>query len=319
MFWVSVRKVVNGSFGDDPEDIGKTRYLDAPAGQIPAPSHDVGRKMWLARLLATFPKDAAGVRRGDLVVFVHGYNNAIAHVAGRHELIGTGLSRAGFPCVVVSFDWPSGDSALGYLDDRHDAKITAMRLVDDVIRLMIAARTDDCAINIHVLAHSMGAYIVREAFDDADDSTAANANWTISQLAFVAADLSSASLAADNSASESLYRHCHRLTNSFSGYDAPLQVSELKRVGLSPRAGRVGLPIDAPAKACDVDCSKRYLAFSASGQSATVIGDKTHSWYFHDQVWMNDLAATLRGDVDRNLIAGRTSAPGGPNDFVLAG
>ncbi len=319
MFWISVRNVSQGQFGDEPSEPGKTRYIVGPGNRPPVPADDVGRKKWLAALLDAFPKGNDGIRRGDLVIFVHGYNNTVGYVAERHKLLEKGLGAAGFPCRVVSFDWPSGNTALGYLEDRHDAKITALRLVNDAIRLMIAVQDKTCAVNIHVVAHSMGAYVVREAFDDADDTTAADTNWTINQLAFVAADVSSQSLAAGNASTESLFRHCYRLTNYFSGFDAPLQVSNLKRVGLSPRAGRVGLPQDAPAKAADVDCSQRYQAFDAAGGTAAVIGDASHSWYFHDQVWMKDLAATLRGDVDRNLIAGRSPASGQPNDFIMAG
>ncbi len=52
----------------------------------------------------------------------------------------------------------------------------------DGVKLLIAARTADCEVNIHTVAHSMGAYVLREAFDDADDSSAANANWTVNQV-----------------------------------------------------------------------------------------------------------------------------------------
>ena len=52
---------------------------------------------------------------------------------------------------------------------------------------------------MHVLAHSMGAYVVREAFDDADDTAdIAQKSWSVSQVMLVGVDVSVASLAAGN-------------------------------------------------------------------------------------------------------------------------
>lgn len=317
MFWISVRDVAGGNFGEEPDDFGKTRYLKVPDGADPLPAHEIPRKKWVEEVLAHFPADAKGVRKGDIVVFVHGYNNTVSTVAKRQRLIADGLVKAGFPCLVISFDWPAGDSTLGYLEDRHDAKQTAMRLVKDGLKVFTAAQSKTCEINLHVIAHSMGAYLVREAFDDADDSKLAEINWTTSQVVFVAGDVSSPSLADGNSASVSLYRHTYRLTNYFSQMDEPLQVSAMKRVGLSPRVGRVGLPETAPAKALDVNCTGRYEVIAKNGPPGGMIGDPTHSWYFHDAKWMQDLAHTLAGKLDRNAIPTRTPSGAGDNDFML--
>ena len=36
-----------------------------------------------------------------------------------------------------------------------------------------------------------------------------------------------------------------------------------------------------------------------------ILGDKTHSWHFHDRHFAQDLAYTLMGDIDRNKIPTR--------------
>ena len=317
MFSICVRGIRNGRFDDEPV-IGPTRYLDVPDGATPVPSHQISRTEWTRRLLATFTAGAGGRGLvGDLTVFVHGFNNSIATVAQRNRALQDGLSAAGFSTTVVSFDWPSGTIPIGYLEDRHDAKVTAMRLVKDGIKLFLAARTPDCAVNIHVVAHSMGAYVVREAFDDADDSNAADQNWTANQVVLVAGDVSAGSLSAGNDSSESLYRHGYRLTNYYSRHDAALQVSNLKRVGLSPRVGRVGLPASAPDKAVDVDCSARFEALLAAGK-ADASGTGSHAFYFNDPLFYADLAATLLGRVDRAALPTRERyAGGGPPSFRL--
>jgi len=48
----------------------------------------------------------------------------------------------------------------------------------------------------------------------------------------------------------------------------------------------------------------------------TVIdGMVSHSWYLEDSVWYDDLALTLKGQIDRDSIPARTKV--GKNDFVL--
>jgi esterase/lipase superfamily enzyme len=82
------------------------------------------------------------------------------------------LRGQGFRGTVIGFDWPSAGQALNYLEDRKDAKATALALVDEGIATFAALQRQDCPIHVHVLAHSMGCYVVREAFDDADDRPA---------------------------------------------------------------------------------------------------------------------------------------------------
>lgn len=303
MFSICIRRIVGGAFSDEPT-LGPTRYLHVPEGTTPTPQHAIKRSEWVRRLLATFNTGPGGRGLfGDLTFHVHGFNMNLRDIAERHRKLQDGLGAAGFSTTVVSFDWPSGNLPLGYLDDRHDAKVTAMRLVNDGIRLMIAARTPDCEVNIHVVAHSMGCFVLREALDDADDSTAAATNWTVAQVALVAGDLSSSSLAAGNPRSESLYRHSYRVTNYWNRMDEALQVSNLKRVGLSPRVGRVGLPAGAPPKAVDIDCSERFNVERAAGRFTRPFAG--HSFYFDDAKFHVDLAATLAGHIDRAAIPTR--------------
>ncbi|MCX7889630.1 MAG: alpha/beta hydrolase [Rhodobacteraceae bacterium] len=310
MFWMSVRRIVNGSFSDQPV-LGPTRYLDVPDNATPSPAHVVPRTEWLRRVMATFGRTPSGSMSGAVTFFVHGFNNSVADAAMRQRVLAQGLRTAGFASTVIGYDWPSGTTALGYLDDRHDAKQTAMRLVNDGIRLFVAVRTPDCEVAVHVVAHSMGAYVVREAFDDADDTTAAAANWTANQVVLAAGDVSAESFTAGNASTESLYRHAYRLTNYFSRFDAPLQVSNLKRVGLSPRVGRVGLPAGAPAKGVNIDCSARSLKLKGDPALARDGGDPTHVFYFYDPKWYADLALTLDGRVDRDAMPTRSQPPSG--------
>ena len=299
-FIITARTVRRGEFAAEP---GPTRFLRVPSNRKPQPDHSIGRAVWVDAVMAdghTGQDSHSGEDCGEIVVFVHGYNTSPSKVARRHRRLKKDLAATGYKFVLVSFDWPSDDRAINYLEDRSDAKHTALRLVDDCITLLAATQFRGCKYNLHVVAHSMGAYVVREAFDDADDRPAiAASNWTVSQICLVGADVSAASMTSSDSRSRSLYRHCTRLTNYQNPFDRALKLSDVKRAGVAPRAGRRGLPDGHPDKAANVNCGSYYRkTFDGSK-------DNGHSWYFEDSVFLADLAATLRGDSDRRVIASR--------------
>jgi len=310
MFWISLRATSGNDFSANPRD--SALYLEFPDTRVPTPADRVGNRVtWANKVIA------AGRQSGNIVFFVHGYDNTVDNVWTRHTLLQQGLANAGFPCTVVSFDWPSNDQTLAYLEDRRNAQLTAHSLVDSGLRLFDRMSSPDCDLNVHIVAHSMGTYLVEEAFENADHTeTLGGKNWSINQIAFLAADVSSRSLSDGASDSESLYRHIYRLTNYFSGWDEALEVSNVKRFGTSPRAGRVGLPQDAPARALDVDCSNHF-ADKKEALQRVVPGSVsfTHSWYFYDNDVFSDLALTLAGKIDRNVFP--TREPVAANDFRL--
>lgn len=315
---VTARAAQDSAFGDDP---GPTCFLQVPdgAGTI-APGDAIPRDEWVRKVVARAGRklDGTGVVRGDVLVFIHGYDNEPPIVLQRHRRLQADLPQHGYGGAVVSFDWPAKQVALAYLEDREKAKLTAFRLVKDCIELFARMQGGgDCDTNVHLLAHSTGAYVVREAFDDADDRRAiAAVNWTASQVAFIGADLSAASMAAGNPGSESIYRHCVRLTNYANPFDEVLQISNVKRAGFAPRAGRVGLPPDAPGQAVNVDCGEYYQAMIQTRPNESIIGYPSHSWHVGDPVFTEDLARTLNGDLDRSAIRTRLGLPGGQFKLV---
>ena len=315
-YWISIRKIQGGSFADQPE-LGAARYLRIPDEEVPSPRHQIGPVQWTKEIIGLFPNSDKGPA-GDVLFFVHGYNNRVGDVDTRHRLLQAGLAENNFFCPVISFDWPSGASALAYLKDRDHAKITAVRLVNAGIKLFVKAQSSQCNIRVHVLGHSTGAFAIREAFDHADDGQAAAANWTAGQLVLIAGDVSATSFSAHDSETESTYRHCYRLTNYSNGYDEVLQISNVKRIGLAPRIGRVGLPDDAPPKAINVDCSSHFRTTYGESDGTTDFLTKSHSWHFSDAVFHRDLAITLRGTIDRELIPTRSISPAGKQSLGVA-
>jgi esterase/lipase superfamily enzyme len=288
-----------------------------PDGKDPAPAHAISPKKWFLTVTkAAVWKNQAGELRGDLLFSIHGYNMSSDEVIERHRRLSDGLSACGFRGVVVSFDWPSDDKALAYLPDRHNAKMTAMKLMSDGIAYLSANQKPDCPTNIHVLGHSTGAYVLREAFDDADDSNLQNSAWSVSQVIFVAGDISSNSMSNGNSGAESIYRHCVRVTNYSNRQDQALDLSNIKRLGTAPRVGRVGLPDDASSMAVNINCTTYYEQLDANpaiqqqDEPDGIVGMRTHSWYFGNKIFTQDLFYTLIG-TDRQSIPTRVADSAG--------
>ncbi len=297
------RNVRNGSFGSDP---GPVRYLQVPAAAAaPEPGHAINRRDWFDLVTAEAEvkiNPVTGKPIGDVLIYIHGFNVSQTVMLERQRAIRNGLARHGFKGVVVGFDWPSADSALNYLDDRTDAKLTAIRLVTDGIAPFSRFIEQGCEISVHILAHSMGAYVLREAFDDADDRRqVAATSWSVSQIMICSGDVSADSMGTANS-SASLYRHCVRLTNYSNPYDAVLSISNVKRVGVSPRVGRIGLPDSAPAKAVNVDVG---LYYDANRDDFAAVPNSDHAFYFYSPALLEDVFWTVGGEIDRASIPTR--------------
>lgn len=324
-FILCVRDKVSGEdkFGGS---FGSVSYLQVPDSENePRPSHKTGGvRQWLDEIVkqANPPGTVLGSEL-DIVFFVHGYNTPPKESLTRQRLVEKELKIRGFQCMVIGFDWPTAGSAALYAYDRFEAQSAASLLVKGGIIPFANYTLKDCPINIHVMAHSMGGFVVREAFravDKGRNSDLAN-DWRIGQVVLFAADISSECFALNDTEMVPVFNHCGRLTNYFSGYDEALAVSNVKNIDISSRVGRVGMPIDTPAheKAVDVDCGPLYAAIPEDERKESlkkvIDGMVSHSWYLDDPIWYDDLAYTLKGQVDRNSIPSRTRV--GPNDFVL--
>jgi esterase/lipase superfamily enzyme len=265
---------------------------------------EISRTDWVRKVIAEGEtgKNAEGRRVGDVLIYIHGFNTAKEDVLRRHRMIRKGLEALGYQGAVVTFDWPCADTALNYLPDRIEAKRTALQLVTDGISSFAQTVKQDCEISTHVLAHSMGAFVLREAFDDADDRPGLVAKgWSLSQVMLIGADVSADSMGT-TAVSSSLYRHCVRLTNYANPYDAVLSLSNVKRVGVSPRVGRIGLPADAPSKAVNVDVGQYY---DAHREEFAQVTNSDHSFYYHSKEMMADIHHTIQGKIDRHKIPTR--------------
>ncbi|HEY0245599.1 MAG TPA: alpha/beta hydrolase [Mucilaginibacter sp.] len=291
----------DGTFNSN---IGTTTYLTVPddaddllAGYIT----DVNE--WVSSIMNEVQE--------DILIYVHGYNNSSLNVVKAHKAIRQGLESLKLPDgsnafngKVITFDWPCGSNALMYLPDRQQAKKTAMELVNGGIALLSQRQKNNCKVNIHLLAHSTGAFVVREAFDDADDHTEkVIPGWIVTQVVFIAGDISSSSMNQPGEC-DSIYNHTIRLTNYSNPNDVVLAMSNLKRLGFENRAGRIGLPPNVPNKCVNVNCGAYYESIAAT----SIDKFYSHGWFFDDKAngaFMQDLAGTINGGLDRNVMPTR--------------
>ena len=242
-------------------------------------------------------------------MFIHGYNNDQAIVMKRHRRLQADLWAEGFRGLVVSFDWPSADSTLNYLEDRWDAAQTAIELVTACAMPLAKGRQSGCETNVHLLGHSTGAYVIREAFYHArKKGTLHRGNWKVSQIAFVGGDIASGSLAENDSISAAMFARSLRTTNYSNRFDKVLKVSNAKRLGLRPRAGRVGVPADSHPSVVNVDCSAFFERLDPEKQPSH--GTFCHSWHIGNRVFARDLASVLHGGIDRHSIPTRKQEVG---------
>ncbi len=301
---ICTQNIIDNEFTNEP---GKAIYLKVPeSANTFMPQHEVS--------FGDFFGDIINKEQENIIIFIHGYNTEDNEVLDRHRTLRQGFENVGFDGDIITFAWPSNNNALLYLEDRHDAKKTAFELVDSCIRFLSKQQGNNCTISVNVIGHSTGAYVIYEAFNDAETTKIiAETNWSVSQILFISGDISSDAMNTERG--QSVYRHCNRLTNYYNPYDSILSISNVKRVGAKNRAGRVGLPINSPTKAVDVNCGDYYHQHKSS--IYVKVGAHSHSWYFYSDAWYKDAYATILGNLDRTVILGRVAQS--DEDVILLG
>ncbi|HEX7758887.1 MAG TPA: alpha/beta fold hydrolase [Caulobacteraceae bacterium] len=313
-FMITLRKADGG------DGVGPARYLtfDDATG----PEQEISSDRWLAQVMATFPTIApsrAGdrpPRAGEILFLVHGFNVNHASAKAFHAKCVVALEKAGWVGQLISYDWPSDGLVFAYLPDRGNARAAASALVTSGIALLEKAQQTNCTINVHVLSHSMGGFVVQQAFTWSYQDVPAS--WKVGQLIFAAADVDHSVFSAGNFSATMFGQHSGRLTAYCNSYDKALLVSNAKRLELAPRMGRVGLPSNAPPMMCEVDCSKLFeKAYPDIGEQLSP--GTTHGFYFDQPEFWRDVALTLAGGIDRSVIPTRVADPANPipNRFLL--
>jgi esterase/lipase superfamily enzyme len=240
----------------------------------------------------------AGASR-DVVIFVHGFNTDQSEMLARMAKIEAGLKGQGYPGAVIGFDWPSDGAVLAYGRDRADAKRVARYLVLDGIALLLAVRP---RLNLHLLAHSMGAYVILRGFSDIGDNVAGAGTWKLGQAVWCSADVYRDWMADGAWGRLVMDRRVTRLTNFYSRADEVLNLSGTFLNFGRRRAGRDGLPNAIPSSLVDVYSTAQYQdKVDLTGVSDFEQTLLSHAWWFDDEGFYRDVALTLAGRVASNM------------------
>ncbi len=298
MTLIFTRRTLNPSSGKFTDNFSTvTRYvrLGATSGGV-VPGNVIDAGDWVDEALSR-----AGSR--DVVFWVHGFNTSQTRMIRRQRQLERDLRTAGFQGVVVGFDWPSDGSVLRYRADRSDAKRSANALVTDGLALFM---NKSPAVRIHILAHSMGAYLTLRGFAGVGDAPGSTP-WAVDQVLFGAADTDRDFLQSGAWGALVMERRATRLTNYYNTNDAVLEVSGvIPNIGRA-RAGRNGIPPQGPANAVDLRMTERFKAAVPEDERDV---NTTHNWYFEDPKFLADAAATLAGAADSGM-AGRGNVSNG--------
>jgi esterase/lipase superfamily enzyme len=304
---------------DNSEGVGPARYLTFTDGSDA--DGVLEQSAWVTSIINSFPPGASNAvghpdRSGDILFLVHGFNVSHQSAKAFHLKCVSQLQKQGWFGRVVSYDWPSDGLVFAYLPDRVNARAAASTLVSGAISVLEAVQKKQCTINVHVLAHSMGCFVVQQAISWSYQDVAAD--WKIGQLMFAAADVDYTVFEVGNPSATAFLQHAGRLTAYCNAYDKALLISNTKRLELAPRMGRVGLPDAAPPMMCEVNCSALFQAVCSNIQG-DLSPSLTHSFYFDQQPFWRDVVLTLGGGIDRSIFPTRDQDPGNAlaNRFAL--
>lgn len=300
------RRAYNASkkrFTNNPSD--PTRYVSIN-GTSPGPGGWSGQmrtqKDWLSEVLA-----AGGDK--DILIYVHGFNTSQHDMLERSILIENGLRKHGYEGAVVSFDWPSDGTVLAYDRDKEDAKTVASSLVTDGLWPMMKLSPRP---KVHLLAHSMGAYLITRAFAPFGDASGpGSSRWRCDEIMFASADLYRNTLA-KGAANQLLLSHrSKRMTNYYNREDKVLKLSSNIVHGTKARAGRKGIPNQIAKDHVDVSCTKQYRRDAEPIDPGLTY---SHRWWFDNDGFYEDVALTLAGTAT-DAMTTRFTTTG--TDFAL--
>lgn len=212
----------------------------------------------------------AAANAGDILVFVHGFNNTFEDSIRRAAQLKWDLQHPG---PVVSFSWPAGGGVANYLYDQNSARIAVQHF-----RELIASLTETSGNRpIHILAHSMGNLVVAPALAEI---AGGGTRTSVGEYILAAPDIDNEELA--NLAAR-VRRVARGMTIYASAADRALDLS--RNIARAPRAGDVvnGRPISLP-EADVIDATE-------AGDDLLSLG---HSSYAASRTLLNDIRLLLK-------------------------
>lgn len=235
------------------------------------------------------------------MVFIHGYNVSFMEAVQAAARLKQNLKSAagGKGVNVVLFSWPSDGKMtpfLAYASDRQDAATAGPAFARGFLKLADflrgATRDEECAESIHLLAHSMGNYVLRHAVQEVVRQSPGRPPRVFDQVFLMAADEDDDAFEKDYKL-QPLPRLSQRVNVYFNNGDRAMLISD-KTKGNPDRLGDDGprQPRSVPGKVTLVDCTP------------VVSGVVEHSYFNDSPRVVKDMLSVLDGTAP-DKVAGR--------------
>jgi len=237
----------------------------------------------------------------DTVIFVHGYNVSFKEAMTSAAQLKRNFSTAeGGPGVnVVLFSWPSDGSMMpfiAYANDRQDAAASGPAFARGLLKLADFLRgstsTEACDQRLHLVAHSMGNYVLRHTVQEFVTQSSGRPARLFDQVFLMAADEDDDAFEHDHKL-KPLTRLAKRVSVYFNNEDRGMAVSD-KTKGNPDRLGDDGprMPRSIPGKVTLVDTTP------------VVEGFVEHSYFLDSPKVVEDMRQVLTG-TPSDTITGR--------------
>ena len=235
----------------------------------------------------------------DTLVFIHGFNVTFTGALEAAARLADSVVVDGRQVNVVVFSWPSDGQAvplMSYYSDREDARASGPALARAYLKLrdyLVKLDSEEyCQRRLHLLAHSMGNYVLRQGLQALIAKEPTALNRFFDQILMAAPDEDDDTFEHDSKLKQ-LPRLGRQVTVYFNPNDRALLISDKTKTN-PDRLGSDGprLIDMIPKKIVLVDC--RNVAGEADPLTM-------HSYYIRSAAMARDLAEVLRGSPPESI------------------
>jgi esterase/lipase superfamily enzyme len=237
----------------------------------------------------------------DVLIFLHGFNVSFHEaLSSAARIVNTFRVADEEELAVVVFSWPSNGEVTHYVSDRHDAQASGLAVARGLTKVIQFLHELDretaCDRKIHLLAHSMGNYVLRWALQELQNLTPRSLPRLLDEVVLAAADEDDDAFETETKLAR-LPELARRINVYFNRGDRALAGSTAK--GNPDRLGTDGPrdPRSVHAKAVLIDCSD------------VVQGGLEHSYYVDSLDVANDIRHVLSGVSPDNRELNRQYVP----------
>ncbi|MEO0376735.1 MAG: alpha/beta hydrolase [Cyanobacteria bacterium P01_A01_bin.17] len=303
------------SFGDmfSSADLGDLRFgeaqvrnetLDKSTIRTLPDNSEEGSKVLFDNL-----RNAMRNQSQDSLIFIHGFNVTFTQAIESAAKMGNVYARLSkdkdndkYDPNIFVFSWPSNGKIFEYQNDRHDAEASGYAFARGLGKLTEFLRAtvkgQACQQKIHLMAHSMGVYVLRHAVQQTQKISIGKLPRLFDDIILAAAD-------EDNDAFEHDYKLAklaelgQRVTVYCNSGDQALRVSDITK-GNPDRLGHDG-PLNphlVSSKVVTVDVSDVV--------NGIVVNDiAEHAYHVEVEKVAKDILAVLRGKSSETIASRR--------------